>query len=746
MCDQNAFFEVGSTEVNPQATWPVQLPQPVQASSPLQPGQPMPVEWEWWRCLRLGGISGLYDCVESGSPLPGAALELRLDVDVRRANSPVMSRVSGDFYNYRWRNVPGFPPKLLRVKVYRESWIIDSPKVTWSRCSCAITGNVRFWNGVHLATSALIEVNWSGGKTTATAKFTALSSTTTYAGDRTSDCFRSMNLEVDVCASVNAEPILPSYDTHWHPTRPADLPRRVLTLQEAYREAGVNVTLRPDRTIVNDSAAQFSTWSVGELHDAMETHFSQIGGTWPKWEMWGVLVGRFDSAGTAGIMFDAAAAYGGAGEPPDRQGFAVARKHSWFNSLVTGTPATTAQADAMRQYLYTWVHEAGHAFNFLHSWNKGRPNAFSWMNYPHQVANFWDSFRLRFDDEELVHMRHADRASVIMGGDAWASGGHLEDTTLGSMLSQADDTAGEGAGWLEVTLRAKPYFDFMEPVTVEVRLRNPMADTPVEVDARLRPEFGRLAVLIQRPDGRVVDCASIFCMAGDAEPRLLQGAKAGKPGEDRYSEQIALTYGKNGFLFAEPGEYRLRAYYHAPDDMVYPSNPLRLRIGRPFSREEDRMACGFFSKGVGLILALGDHRSPHLDKGRGIIEEAIGQSKGSRLAAQLSLALASSLVQSFHTLVAGKAPGTKDVKLVAKADPEELVVLSEPALALCQKDKSKDNNLTYHRVVRLRAKALKQSGKGAQAKKEVAKLRGDLEKRDVNPPVLAEIQALENTL
>ena len=35
----------------------------------------------------------------------------------------------------------------------------------------------------------------------------------------------------------------------------------------------------------------------------------------------------------------------------------------------------------MRQFLYTWVHEAGHAFNFLHSWDKGRPDALSWMNY-----------------------------------------------------------------------------------------------------------------------------------------------------------------------------------------------------------------------------------------------------------------------------------------------------------------------------------------------------------------------------
>ena len=28
----------------------------------------------------------------------------------------------------------------------------------------------------------------------------------------------------------------------------------------------------------------------------------------------------------------------------------------------------------MRKYLYVWVHEAGHAWNLLHSWDKARPS------------------------------------------------------------------------------------------------------------------------------------------------------------------------------------------------------------------------------------------------------------------------------------------------------------------------------------------------------------------------------------
>ena len=226
-----------------------------------------------------------------------------------------------------------------------------------------------------------------------------------YSCEKKSNAFRDLTLEVDVCQSVNSAPILPSYDTHTHSNRPADLPQRTLTIEDAYDEAGIDVTINPAHTIINDSAANFNTWSAAELHDAMEQHFSQYSGSWPKWHMWCLMAGYFDNSGVGGIMFDAPAAYGGAGEAPDRQGCAVFRNHSWFNNLVSN-PTNDTQAEAMRKFLYTCVHEMGHAFNYLHSWDKGRPDALSWMNYDWKYDNrngsgsFWGNFRMRFDDEE----------------------------------------------------------------------------------------------------------------------------------------------------------------------------------------------------------------------------------------------------------------------------------------------------------------------------------------------------------
>ena len=293
-------------------------------------GIPFPFPLDWWRCLRRGPVSGRYEG-EMTSPTPGRQLlDLRVDIDPRYPNSPVLDRVSADLYDVQRFSLPGRPPLVSRV--YRESWIIDSPNVTWSRCSVRITGTVRFWRGAHPQTMAVIEITWGTLTPAGPANVTlspAGGAALSFSCTRRSDAFRELNLEIDVATSVNIDPVLPAYDTHLHPDRPANLPRRVLTIEEAYREAGVAVTIRADRTIIDDAAPQFARWSPAELHDAMETHFSQIGGAWPRWEMWGLMCGEFDNPLVGGIMFDAAAAFGGAGEPPERQGFAVFRRHSW---------------------------------------------------------------------------------------------------------------------------------------------------------------------------------------------------------------------------------------------------------------------------------------------------------------------------------------------------------------------------------------------------------------------------------
>src|SRR5215813_8279823 len=118
---------------------------PGEAGAVGRPPQPVPWPPVDWRCLRWTGISGRYSGTANPSTiLLSERLELRLDVDTRySATSPVMNKVSGDHFTRTFRpNPPGFGPE-----VYSYSWIVDTPVVTWARCSATITGNVRFFSG-----------------------------------------------------------------------------------------------------------------------------------------------------------------------------------------------------------------------------------------------------------------------------------------------------------------------------------------------------------------------------------------------------------------------------------------------------------------------------------------------------------------------------------------------------------------------------------------------------------------------
>jgi hypothetical protein len=451
--------------------------------------------------------------------------------------------------------------------------------------------------------------------------------------------------------------------------------------------------------------------------------------------MWGLLAGLFESPSVGGIMFDAAAGFGGAGEAPERQGFAVFRSHSWFTDLVDGTPADQDQARAMRHYLYTYVHEAGHAFNLLHSWNKSRPSSLSWMNYDWKYDQingtdaFWAGFRFRFDDEELIHVRHGDRASVIMGGDPWSSGGHLE-SPAGSTIES------EPGADVELLLRAKSYFGFMEPVDVEFRLRNLTGESQV-VDARLDPKHGTTSVFVQRPDGSRIAYSTVFCLLGTPETVELAPAADGDAGEgpDRHSVLVPLTYGVGGFTFAEPGTYLVRAVYQSDSHLVT-SNTLRLFVGHPNDRAEDRFAADFFTPAVGLNLALGGSKSPYLAAGLDTLAEAAAthphQPLGSKAAATVARALGSDFYRrdEADTLVRHH-----------RADPEEALQVTAPAVAAYHESGERAETIEYAGLVRMRAAMHVEAGRPEAAADEVTTLADDLEQRGVNDNVVAEVRA-----
>ncbi len=681
-----------------------------------------------WQCRRIGPVSGRYEG-EMTVPQAGRyVLELRVDIDPRNVTSAVTNRLSGDLYQVDRIVTPGQPPRSWRT--YIESWIVDRPQVDWEDCHVTMNGDVRFWTGEHAATAIAVRIDWSslGPAGPALVTFTESGGgQRSFSCHKVGDSFRELELEIDVCASVNQEPVLPVYDTHAHQDRPSGLPRRMLSIEQAYEDAGVTVTISPDRSVIDDSDPGFHSWSAAELHDSMETHFSRFSGKWPQWHMWGLMAGLYDQPGVGGIMFDTAIRFGGAGKAPERQGFALFRQHRWFSQLHSGTPMERSWA--MRHFLYTWVHEAGHAFNFLHSWDKGRPDSLSWMNYDWRYdqrngqSAFWKRFEFRFDDEELIHIRHGARHSVMMGADPWSSGGHHEAPNLSSAQVEGDPP-------LELLVRSLGYFELMEPVHVELRLRNLLSDLPVAIDKRLAPEFGTILLHIKRPDDTIVAYDPIMCAVGDPEVLLLQPGNQTN-GEDRYSREIFLTYGGRGFYFDQPGEYKIRAIYQGLGDILITSEPHRLRIGTP-SAESDRFAQDFFSDAVGLALYLRGSRSPYLARGAEVLEEAAARFDQSMIGAKIADSLANGLARPFFRIDQSNAKLAR----VASADPKAAVALTDPALQLLRSADMKECNLAYARLVRRRAAYHQAAGEPEKAREELKTLEVDLSKRGANPSVV----------
>ncbi len=704
--------------------------EPTGTFDPLDPDDPVRgarLPEEWFRCARFTPLSGRY-AGRRTDPRPGRRLDLRVDVDPRYRNSPVLDVVSGDVFDHHELNWFG---RSWSWSVHRHSWIAEDVEVEWGRCSAVISGTARRYDtGLRFPVS--VTIDWAVGRITGAA---CDLDGDRYTCTREGHEFRTLDLEVDVCESVNAEPVEAAYDVTWHPNRPADTITRTLTVEESFAEAGVEVRVNApaNRTIIDDSADEFESWSAEELHDAMESHYSRFQGAWPDWRMWLLVAGSYDRSSVGGIMFD----YAAPGEPPERQGCAMFRDHWWWNHLVDGVPANAAQAVAHRKWLHTYVHEIGHGFNMKHSWDMGRPDDLSWMNYDWKydqrngANSYFGAFEFRFGDEELRHLRHGDRTAVIPGGDAWGTGVYAEEPeAIGELVGDAP---------VELLVRSKQLFEFLEPVKLELRVRN-RVDLDIEIDGRIGPEDGTVELQVRRPDGRVVGHHTPMCRLGEPEAHVLVDPNRGEKGLDRLSTEVLLGVGADGMYFDEPGTYVVRAIYHGPAGLTVPSAAHRFRVAAPRTRREEAIAANLFSRDAGLALYLGGSASPHLEQAMGHLRDASEELATTAAGAQISACIAPTFTRSRFRLAEGELVRTR------AAEPDTALELMDRALTADQKEGDALSPITQHYLSRQRAETMAEVGKKTEAKKALRSLKRSLAAQGVNKPVLEDLDAFIKAL
>lgn len=378
------------------------------------------------------------------------------------------------------------------------------------------------------------------------------------------------------------------------------------------------------------------------MHDAMQVHFSRLASLPPlqrnvaRWELWTFFAGLHErGVGLGGIMFDSIGS--------QRQGTAL-----FMNSFISLAPPgdPTPAAWIRRMAFWTVVHEMGHAFNLVHAWDKGvtQGNFHPWiasmggsgsydlltfMNYPYlyetgeqsdaNTIRFFQNFGFRFTDDELLFLRHAPERFVIMGGSNWGTDHAFEQARVSPapMLK------------LEARVnRPEAEFDFMEPVVIELKLKN-ISHQPVLIPDELLKTSDLLTVQVKKRWGepKMYHPYAHYCFR--SEMRVLN------PGESVY-ESLFVSAGHDDWLIDSPGYYSIQVCLHMPREDVV-SEPFEVRVTPPLTRDHEYVAQDFFSDDVGRVLTFDGSRV--LDDANKTLDEVVRKFPESRVAIHAQVAL-----------------------------------------------------------------------------------------------------------
>ncbi|MCU0403228.1 MAG: hypothetical protein MUE99_01680 [Chitinophagaceae bacterium] len=626
-------------------------------------------------------------------------IELRVDIDRPGA----LNMVSFDFF------------QVGSSTTYWGSFRMNSPVIQYTSTQAtiegALTGTRSMWANrariviqrnliVQPAASAIITLmqNNSAGAS--------------YTCNFQSRYFRTVLLETDV---ENGTTLFGSYNTGTF-TNPG--PTRTLNVVSAFQEAGVDMVYTGSNNTINTSeAGGDSKWTETEMHASMVRHFSVFRNL-PQWAVWCFAARRATSSTLLGIMFDYLSS-----NKPHRQGCAI------FQDTLANYHSGS---DYTRNQLYTYVHEIGHAFNLLHSWDKSRPDSLSWMNYPWKYdqrngsGRFWANFTFGFDRDELIHLRHGYYNNVIMGGNDWAVGAGLE-----APHSHADDFAleiSDDQTGLKLELEpVKKSFVLGEPVVVEIKLRTKDKDGRV-VNANIHPKYEQVRVGIMKPDGRVVAYEPVGhnCMAEKVE-------KLDENKETIYASAY-IGYGKHGFYFDVPGIYKLKAAYRTQDGSLIQSAEVKIRVKSPLNATEDAIADAYFHDDVGMLFYLLGSDSPSLQNGNDLLKEVSSKYAKNPLSVYADFILGSNEAMTFKIV----DPETNGL-IVRKRDVQGASAHLEKVFAESAGAGGIDN-ITLNWAYRQLADGMLKEGNDKGAKDLLKKMEATFKAKKLKPAVIAFIK------
>jgi hypothetical protein len=349
------------------------------------------------------------------------------------------------------------------------------------------------------------------------------------------------------------------------------------------------------------------------------------------------------------------------------------------------------------------------------------------MHYPQNYVSmlgigtnaFWTNFGFTFDFLEILHLRHAFRDNIIMGGLPFGMGAALSETHLFQPPI-------EGHSGLKLELEARKCFKLGEPVVIEIKLRTTDLQGK-NVHSSLHPNDGFVVIAIQKPNGQVhlyrpfaKHCLHDENIKLDADrPAIYESAYIG--------------YGKDGFYFDQVGIYRLRALYHAPDGSEVVSNTLSLRICAPFNAVDDEVAELYLDDDQGQLLCLLGSDSEFLKSGNDAFELMLDKHGDHPLAVYARMAKGINASREFKTI-------TTDKKLsLRKPQYEDSIALLSEVVDASEKGDGVDN-ITLNMTMRCLARTQKSAGDEKSAKATMTRMVDLFRKKALKPHVLRHIE------
>ncbi|MGO6889453.1 MULTISPECIES: hypothetical protein [Rhizobium] len=535
--------------------------------------------------------------------------------------------------------------------------------------------------------------------------------------------FDAVEFEVDRVADAAAPTT--THATQSHPNRPADLPNETISMATVYQRAGFEVTMSPNSSLVPiTGAGSNSTWSDGEMHNAMVAFWSRFADK-PLWAMWVLFARQHDQGfSLGGIMFDDIG-------PNHRQGTAI-----FTDSFIQTVPAGDPNPAAWRNRMVFWtaIHEMGHAFNLAHSWQKAlgnpwiplanEPEARSFMNYPFNVAggqaSFFSDFRFRFSDQELIFMRHAPRRFVQMGNSDWFVNHAFEDTTALDFPRN----------WrLEIRPnRAVNEYAFMEPVKLELKLTN-ASSGPKEVEADMLDDGKHIAVYVGREGGLTKRWSPFVTRCHEMHHDTIA------PGASIYGAHM-IGISTNGWLIDEPGFYTLQAAVDMNGEIVI-SNVLRIYVAPPASDAESKLAPDYFTEDVARVIAF--EGAPELAKATDTLRDVVKRCPNNPAATHAAVAVSSPMLRNYKLLAAGP-DATLTVKGTAAKVAEAAKMQIETLLKTPDAAADTMGHIDYFADLARLAEALEKSGDKKEAIKVLKTSIATMNKRGVIATVVKETE------